>query len=144
MDSRIRGEAMNSSTGVTSIKASLARVGNFVEKHKTAVMVTTMICFAFLLTMGTQSFADNTIWGVAEEASKDLITNIKNLYCKAIFPLAAVIALIAMVLTKDEKKLAVEKKALVTLIVVFIAIYGVYVLRDTVEQLATKVSGASV
>ena len=133
---------MNSSTGVTTIKASLARVGNFVENHKGAVMVTTMVAFMFLMAIATQSYAD-TIWNVAENASASLITNIKNLYCKAIFPLGAVIALIAMVLTKDEKKLAVEKRALITLIVVFIAIYGVYVIRDTVQNLATQVEGSS-
>lgn len=133
---------MNSSTGVTSIKASLAKVGNFVEKHKAAVMVTTMVAFMFLMVIASQSYADS-IWNVAENASTSLITNIKNLYCKTIFPLGAVLALIAMVLTKDEKKLAVEKRALITLIIVFIAIYGVYVIRDTVLGLATQVEGSS-
>lgn len=130
------------STGVTTIKSSLAKVGNFMEKHRVAVMMTALVGFMFLLTFATQSHAD-TIWNVAETASGSLIENIKNLYCGTIFPLGVVIALISMVLTKDEKKLAIEKRALITLIVVFIAIYGVYVLRDTVKGLATQVAGAS-
>lgn len=128
--------------GVTSTQSPLAKVYNFVMEHKAVVMASLVVGFLFLLTFSMPSRAD-TIWNVAATASDSLIKNIKDLYCKAIFPLLFVLDLILMALTKDEKKLAIEKRALLILVIVFVAIYGVYVIRDTVLGLASQVESSS-
>lgn len=128
--------------GVTSTQSPFAKFYDFVMEHKAVVMTSLMVGFLFLLMFSTSSRAD-TIWNVAATASDSLIKNIKDLYCKAIFPLLFVLDLILLALTKDEKKLAIEKRALLILVIVFIAIYGVYVIRDTVLNLANQVETSS-
>lgn len=128
--------------GVTSTQSPLAKVYDFVMEHKAVVMASLVVGFLFLLTFFMPSRAD-TIWNVAATASDSLIKNIKDLYCKAIFPLLFVLDLILLALTKDEKKLAIEKRALLILVIVFVAIYGVYVIRDTVLGLANQVESSS-
>lgn len=141
MDSRDSHRIMNKK-GVTSTQSPLTKLHGFVMEHKAVVMASLVVGFLFLLTFSMPSRAD-TIWNVAQTASESLITNIKDLYCKAIFPLLFVLDLILLALTKDEKKLAIEKRALLILVIVFVAIYGVFVIRDTVLGLSKQVEGAS-
>lgn len=116
--------------------------GESKERIKIAVMALAILGFAFLFVITQPAYAD-TIFEVAEKTATTLIGSIKNLYFKAIFPIAFVIDLIALALTKDEKKLAVEKRALIILVAVFIGMYLVSALAETLAQIGSELDGSS-
>jgi len=92
-------------------------------------------------TGGTSSLAqpadDKTIWSVLFKVSKQGTMRLKQFYCFTAFPPLALIAAISIAFTKDEKKIAIEKKALIGMVVVFLLILAFDAVVNTVADLLT-------
>lgn len=83
----------------------------------------------------------NDIFVVGEEISKDLYTRIKEVYCDGLFWVLGVLDLVLWaVYSKDDKKRAIFKGAMITLVGVYLALnlYGVG--KDTIDKIIGKYS----
>ncbi len=81
------------------------------------------------------SSAANSLFDKVGKLSEKLTTGLDDLYCDKLFPLLFVLDCIFLAFTKDDRKIAVEKKALITVCVVFVAIKVVKVIQATLVEL---------
>lgn len=77
------------------------------------------------------------LFDAAGNFAQKLIEGLDDFYCSKLFPLIFVFDLIMLAISKDERKIAVEKKALITICIVFVLIKGVTVIQTTLENVAT-------
>ncbi len=104
-----------------------------------------LVTSAFLLCMyglGNALVADsvsstNELFGKLGEFTETILTGLEELYCDKLFPLFFVFDLILLAISKDERKISIEKRALITLCIVFVLIKGVTIVTDTLNQVAT-------
>ena len=111
----------------------------FVRKYKKEVIIgLTLVAVMFAISLG---FANETgtLWTATESAGSDLLKNLRRFYCYTAFPILLVINLLGMAFTKDEKMIAVIKKALIIEAIVFIGIFAIAAIRDTLMGIAEKV-----
>lgn len=104
-------------------------------KKKVALVLAALnLCMCGL---GSAFAADsaNTLFDKAGKLSENLTSGLDNLYCDKLFPLLFVVDCIFLAFTKDERKIAVEKKALITVCVVFVAIKIVRYIQATLVEL---------
>ena len=78
----------------------------------------------------------NSLFTKAGDLSNNIVTQITDLYCNKLFPLLFVVNLVFIAFTKDERKMSVEKKALITICVVFVLIKVVDVVTATMNELS--------
>lgn len=64
------------------------------------------------------------IWSASSGVADSFAKNLRDLYCHKLFPVLMLTNLVLLAVTKDDKKLAILKRTLITLIVVFVVIEG--------------------
>lgn len=107
------------------------------EKTPLKKKVALVLAALNLCMCGLGSAYANTLFDQAGTLSENLTKGLDDLYCDKLFPLLFVVDCIFLAFTKDERKIAVEKKALITVCVVFVAIKIVKIIQTTLVQLTT-------
>ena len=117
----------------------------FVRKYKKELIVGfALVAVMAMIGFGFASQGTNTLWEATESAGNDLIKNLRRFYCYTAFPILLVINLLGMAFTKDERMIAVIKKALIIEAIVFIGIFAIAAIRDTLIDVASKVDSNAV
>lgn len=78
----------------------------------------------------------NSLFDKAGQLSDNIVNGLTDLYCNKLFPLLFVVNLVLLAFTKDERKLGIEKKSLITICVIFVLIKVVDVIVATMNELA--------
>lgn len=107
-------------TTYTSLQKRSTAV-DFIKKYKVAIIGACLL-MALLVVMNRSIAAD--IWSAGSGVAKNFANNLQNFYCMKLFPVLMLVNLVLLAVTKDDKKLAIIKRALITLIVVFAVIKG--------------------
>lgn len=108
---------------------------------------TKLYCYistAFLMACAGVSpiYGDTNIFDAGGNLADSLFNQIKDLYVGKLFPLLLVVNLVLLAFTKDDKKVALLKRTLITICVVFIAMHLVSLITSTLTGFSETMTGA--
>lgn len=110
------------------------KVRKFLYENRYIFMTIFMMIVAGLLIQNC--FADDTdLFSVGKKASSNIYSNIKDLYMHGVAYALGAICLLLYAFTNDDKKRATYKAWLITIIIVYFALWMLPVITQTVTKI---------